>query len=115
MTTASIANRLIELCREGKFPQAQKELYADNIASIETDGSQRAGLAVLLAKEQAFLDSLNKITSIEFSDPVIAGSYFSARLMMEIEIKNLGYKKIDELCVYRVLNDKIVSEQFFRD
>jgi len=115
MSTTTIAKRLIELCREGKFPQAQKELYADNITSIETDGSKRSGLEVLLIKEQKFLDSLEKIHRIEFSDPIVAGSYFSARLMMEIEIKNIGHKQFEELCIYRVLNDKVVSEQFFRD
>ena len=37
MKTRSIANRLIELCSEGKFIEAQKELYDENIISIETD------------------------------------------------------------------------------
>lgn len=115
MTTATIANRLIELCTAGKFTEAQKELYAADITSIETDGSQRAGLDTLLIKEQNFLNSLEQIFLIEFSTPLVAGSYFTTKLTMEFEMKKVGRLKIEELCIYRVLNDKIVSEQFFRD
>jgi hypothetical protein len=44
-----------------------------------------------------------------------AGSYFTAILKMEIEIKNVGYRKFEEVCIYQVANGKIVFEQFFRD
>ena len=37
MKIEQIAQRLVELCREGKFEQAQKELYADDAISIEAD------------------------------------------------------------------------------
>ena len=33
MTTEQIASRLAELCRQGQFEAAQKELYAENAVS----------------------------------------------------------------------------------
>ena len=35
MTTNNVAKRLAELCRKGVFETAQKELYADEVVSIE--------------------------------------------------------------------------------
>jgi len=115
MTTAMVASRLIELCKEGKFIQAQHELYDTDIKSIDPDGSKTVGASNMNAKEQRFLDNLEKIRSISYSDPLIAGNYFTVILIMEIEIKNIGYKKFEEVCVYQVAKGKIIFEQFFRD
>src|ERR1044071_5092578 len=35
MTTQEIAERLVALCRQGKFADAQKELYAADVINIE--------------------------------------------------------------------------------
>lgn len=115
MTTEIVAGRLIELCKEGNFIQAQHELYDTNIKSIDPDGSKTIGALNMNAKEQRFLDNLEKIHSISYSDPLIAGNYFTVKLRMEIEIKNIGYKDLEEICVYQVANGKIIFEQFFRD
>jgi len=114
MTTEEIASRLIGLCKEHKFIEAQKELYAMDVLSIETDGGETRGVEQMHAKEQRFLDSLEKIHSISFSEPLVAGSYFSARLVMEVDIKGVGYRVMEEICLYKVQHDKIVFEQFFR-
>ena len=39
MTTASVANRLVQLCNAGKGDQAMKDLYAKDIVSIEAQGT----------------------------------------------------------------------------
>ena len=39
MTTKEIATRLVELCQQGHFETAQKELYADDAVSIEQETS----------------------------------------------------------------------------
>jgi len=115
MNTAAIADKLISLCKEGKFIQAQQELYDPAIVSIDPDGSRTIGANNMHLKEQRFLDSLEKIHNISFSTPLLAGGYFTVVLRMEIEIKNHGYKKMEEVCVYQVMDGKIVFEQFFRD
>ena len=38
MNVDAIAARLVMLCREGQFEQAQRELYADDAVSIEPEG-----------------------------------------------------------------------------
>jgi hypothetical protein len=115
MSTSIVAGRLIELCKDGKFLEAQHELYDTDIISIDPDGSKTVGAPNMHAKEQQFLDKLEKFHSISWSEPLIAGSYFTVTLKMEIEFKKAGYKTLEEICVYQVRNGKIVFEQFFRD
>ncbi len=38
MTTQEVATRLVSLLREGKFEDAQVELYADNATAVESTG-----------------------------------------------------------------------------
>ena len=39
MTTKQVADKLIAYCRQGKFEEATKELYGNNIVSIEPEGA----------------------------------------------------------------------------
>ncbi len=113
MTIQEVSQRLIRLCSEGKFLDAQHELYDKNILSIETDGSKTTGSSNMHAKEQRFLDGVAKIRMITFSEPLITGNFFSVILKMEVDLKNGGSRSLEEICVYRVREGKIVFEQFF--
>jgi hypothetical protein len=115
MSTATVAARLIGLCKEGKFLEAQQELYDTDIISIDPDGSKTVGASNMNEKERQFLAKVEKFHSIDWSEPLIAGSYFTVTLKMEIEFRKIGNKSLEEVCVYQVRNDKIVFEQFFRD
>jgi hypothetical protein len=115
MTTAIVAQRLIELCSAGKFLEAQEELYHQDIISIETDGVRTLGAANMHQKEEQFLSRVARMDVISYSDILVAGSYFSVVLHMEMELKGVGNMSIDEVCVYQVKEGKIVFEQFFRD
>ena len=115
ISTATVAARLIELCKEGKFLEAQHELYDTDIISIDPDGSKTVGASNMNAKEEQFLAKIEKFHNISWSDPLIAGSYFTVILKLEIEFKKIGHKSLEEVCVYQVRNGKIVFEQFFRD
>jgi hypothetical protein len=115
MTTLEVANRLIELCKEGNFIQAQQELYHADIVSIDPDGSKTVSAENMLAKEQRFLANLEKMGAISYSQPLVAGGFFTVVLKMELDIKNGGHRVLEEVCVYQVEKGKIVFEQFFRD
>jgi hypothetical protein len=114
MTTRMVADRLVELCKSGSFVQAQQELYDTDIVRIEPDGTKTTGAAKMLEQEQRFLASLEKIHNISYSEPLIAGKYFTVVLKMEIDMKQRGHITLEEVCVYEVVNGKVVFEQFFR-
>ena len=47
------------------------------------------------------------------TDPVVAGDYFSVEWDTDIQMKDQQWQTISEICLYKVKDGKIVSEQFF--
>jgi hypothetical protein len=117
MTTQAVANRLVELCRQGKVHETLTELYADNAISIEpTDAMgprQQNGLPALIEKGKMFDSMLEEFHGSAISDPLVAGNYFSISWVLDATMKGRGRVKMEEICVYKVENGKIVMEQFF--
>lgn len=117
MTTQEVANRLVELCREGNYEQAVKELYSPNIVSIEPEGTPNnrvQGLEAIVAKGQKFAEMTEKINSNSVSDPIVAENFFSVNMLMNMNMKGVPVPvDMHELCVYNVQDGKIVQEQFF--
>jgi hypothetical protein len=121
MSTATVANRLVALCREGKYEEAQRELYARDAISIEPQDMANGpmgnakGLKAILEKGQRFVESVEAIHKNEVSEPVIADGWFSVAMHLDATMKGRGRADMHEICVYHVRNDKIVQEQFFYD
>lgn len=119
MNTEEIAKRLVALCRDAKWEAAQKELYADNAVSIEPEASpafekETRGLAAIVEKGKKFDAMVEKLHSLEVSDPVVAPSSFACAMRLDVTMKGQGRMNMSELCVYEVKDGKIVSEQFHR-
>lgn len=116
MNTNEVANRLVELCRQGQFETAVKELYSENIVSIEPDGApvkEIVGLEGVIQKGQNFNEMVEEFHGIEVSDPVVADSFFSCSMKMDVTFKGAPRSSMEEVCLYKVDNGKIVREEFF--
>lgn len=116
MTTQDVANRLIELCRTGKWDEAQNELYADNAVSLEPVGSRMEkteGMASIKEKGKHWAEMVEAFHGSEISEPIVAGSHFAVTMTMDITYKGAPRKKDGQLAVYEVKEGKIVKEQFF--
>ena len=121
MKVEQIAQRLVELCREGKFEEAQTELYADTAASIEPDnlppgalGSVK-GLAAIKEKGRQFQAAIEAFHNMQVSEPLIAGNWFSVTMTLDVTMKQFGRQLMSEVCVYHVHDGKVDREQFFYD
>ena len=117
MTTIEIAERLVALCRQGKFETAHKELYATDAISIEPYATpafakETKGLIALLEKGHKFTAMIEQVSSISVSDPLVAGSSFACAMQLDVTIKGQGRMNMNELCIYEVKDGKIISEQF---
>ncbi|HWK03247.1 MAG TPA: SnoaL-like domain-containing protein [Puia sp.] len=118
MTTPQIATRLIELCRQGQYETAQKELYAKDVISIEPHATpafekETKGLPAILEKGHKFEAMTEKVYGTTASDPLITGNIIAFTLGLDIAMKGTSRSKMEELCVYQVKDGKIISEQFF--
>lgn len=118
MTTKEIALRLAELCRRGDFETAQRELFAEDAVSIEPYATpdfekETKGLQAILEKGTKFEKMLEKMNKLEASEPLVAGQSFAIILHMDAVMKGQGPMDMTELCVYRVKDGKVISEEFF--
>ena len=117
MKTDEIAQRLVKLCREVKWEQAQKELYAEDAVSIEPHTTpmfqkETRGLPAILEKGKKFAGMIEKMHSTQVSEPLVVGNAFACTMQLDITMKGQGRMNMTELCVYEVKDSKIVSEQF---
>ena len=118
MTTQQIAERLVELCKKGDFETAQKELFASDAISIEPFttpefAKETKGLDAILEKGHKFESMVEKMHTMDLSEPLVAGSSFATVMSMDVTMKEKGRMNMSELCVYEVKDGKIVSETFF--
>ena len=118
MNTDAVARRLVQLCREGKFNEAQNELYAPDARSIEPEGVSGAlgsvqGMAAIREKGKRFEESITQIHGATCSDPLVADPFFSLVMGLDATYKEGARRAMEEICVYEVRNGKIVLEQFF--
>jgi hypothetical protein len=115
MTTQEVANRLIELCRKGQIQQAQTELYGESMVSIEPTGvpvEKATGLHAVIEKGKQFASMIEERHGGSITDPVVAGKHFSMGMTLDATMKGRGRVLLEEICVYKVENGKIVFEQF---
>src|SRR5579862_1885434 len=119
MSTQQIATRLAELCRQGQFEAAQKELFADDAVSIEPQASadfpkETKGLNAIINKGHKWTQMVEKVHDCKASTPLVAGNAIAMTLAMDVTMKGRGRMHIEEVCVYEVNKEgKIASEQFF--
>ena len=116
-TTKEVANRLTELFKEGKWDEAQNELFSEDAKSIEppnVPGLQSVeGLDNIRKKAQDFQSMVEEMHGGYTSEPLVAGNFIAFAMGMDATMKGQGRQKMDEIALYEVRDVKIVREQFF--
>ncbi|MBL0356742.1 MAG: nuclear transport factor 2 family protein [Chitinophagaceae bacterium] len=120
MTTQEVANRYMELEKQGNWMAIQDELYSADAVSIEPEHAAAMGMQTLTngidsikAKAKAWNEGIEEMHGGYCSDPVVGGNYFSVAMGMDCTMKGVGRMKMDEIAVFEVKGGKIVKEQFF--
>ena len=114
----TVADRFVQLCRQGKNFDVMRTMYAPSIISVEGDGKETAGQRPVIKKSEDW--GADK----EFHGETVAGPFynganpeqFAVYFTFDITPKSTGKRTtIDEVGVYTVKGDKITREQFFYD
>lgn len=116
MSTRDVAKKLIRFCRAQKHRKAVDELYADTCISREMPGVPEEvveGKAGIMAKNVKWFEAVKEFHECEVSDPMVSGDYFSCLMVIDVTFYGRKRMQLSEICVYEVVKDKIVSEQFF--
>jgi len=117
MTTKEVADQLVKMCREGKVEEAKQELFTEDTLSIEpTEGvlpKETKGLRAIQKKAGLFISVVEHFYGSTITEPIVAGDYFSVAWDTDIQMKGQERQTMSEICLYKVKDGKIVSEQFF--
>ena len=116
MSVQEVANRLVQLCREGKNVDAINELYDEDIVSHEPKGSpmkEKIGKDAVLDATNKWFESVKQLHNVHISNPIVAGDFFACAMKIDATYKEHGRNVMDELCVFEVNDGKIVNDRFF--
>ena len=117
MTTIEVAGQLVKMCRDGKVEEVKQELFTEDTFSIEPKEGilpkETKGIQAIQKKAELFISMVEQFSCSTITDPVVAGDYFSVGWDTDIQMKGQERKTMSEICLYKVKNGKIVSEQFF--
>ena len=122
MTTQQIADTLVQLCRAGKVEEAKLQLFTDETLSIEPQEGLLPpfdklrivkGLTAIQQKAALFIAHVEQFYGNTLTDPYVAGDYFSIGWTSDLQMKGQERQTNHEICIYKVKDGKIISEQFF--
>ena len=117
MTTKQVADLLVKMCREDKVEEAKVELFTEDTWSIEpTEGllpKETKGLKAIQQKAELFASMVEQFYSNVITGPLVAGDYFSVVWTSDLQMKGQERQTNSEICLYKVKDGKIASEQFF--
>jgi hypothetical protein len=117
MTSQQIANRLYELCSQGKNFDAMEELYTDDIVSVEA--TARGGVTDFKGKVPVIQKSrdwaaAHEIHGLSIQGPYLCGDKFAVTFDIDVTHKASGQRaSFREVAVYFTSNGKIHREEFY--
>jgi len=116
-----IGTKLVGFCKEGKHVDAIRELYADDIVSVEAaappGGDREAkGKEAILGKNQWWADN-HQVHGATVLGPFPHGDdRFAVHFDYDVTFKPENKRmQLSEIGLYTVKNGKVVREEFFYD
>ncbi len=118
MTTQEVADSLVKLCSAGKFQEAVETLYSPDIVSMEAGappGGSRESKGIEAVKAKGDWWAANhEVHSSTVGGPLVAGSHFAVTFKLDVTFKPQDRRfALEEVGVYKVVDGKIVYEEFF--
>lgn len=120
MTTQQIAEQYVTLFMQGKAAEIQNIMYHTDIVCTEPEHAAAQGIPTITkglenvqAKSKARQQLIAEVHSFHCSQPVVGAGYFSVAMGRELTFKSGQRVKVDEIAVFGVKDNKIISETFF--
>jgi ketosteroid isomerase-like protein len=116
--TFEVGKKLVDYCKQGQNSKAIDELYAQDIVSIEPQGSpdmpaESRGLEAVRGKNKWFEDHYD-IKKVDLLGPFPHGDQFTVYMKYDtVEKKTNKRVPMEEIALYTTKNGKIVKEEFF--
>ena len=119
MSAIEIGARLVSLCNDGKSMEALDQLYAENIVSLEGQGSDEIparleGIEAIRGKSTWWYDN-NEVHAMQATGPYCGhrDDQFVVKFELDTTPKSTGERgQMEEVGIYTVKDGKIVQEEF---
>ena len=67
----------------------------------------------MFKKAQQFNDMLEEFHGVTISEPIVVANSFALKLDLDATMKGRGRSTMSEICLYKLKDGKIISEEFF--
>ena len=117
MNVSQVANKLHSYLKNGKFEEAQRDLFHEHATSLEPEKSNipvATGKEGIIQKGEHFRNSVAAWHNFIVGSPAISKDYFAIPLKIDVTYKGQETAtSLDEIILYQVEDGKIILEQFF--
>lgn len=113
MTTEELVHKLLDYIKQGKNVQAEEELYAEDIISVEQDGRIEKGKAAIIEKTKAAIAGIETFHGGGVSQTFVGPDCFLLEFDMDVTPKGGERMQMKEFGFYKVKDGKVVEEYFF--
>jgi len=114
MDTKEVAQKVVEFVRKQAWYEALDALYDDNVVSVEADpgAPETKGKEGVRGKIDWWVNEM-EVHSFKAGEPFVGHDRFVVQYDAEVTNKKTKERrKMSEVGVYTVKNDKIVREEF---
>jgi ketosteroid isomerase-like protein len=116
-----VGQKLVGLCREGKFADAVEQLYSPDIVSVEAmempqHPARQQGIAAIRKKNEMWVEN-HQVHGCQVTGPFPHGDRVIVVFNLDVTPKSgpMAGKRMqmEEAALYTVKNGKITQEEFF--
>jgi hypothetical protein len=115
MSTQEVAKSFTKLCSEGKFEEAGKKFWSDDVVSLEPmtgDMARVQGRKAVENKGKWWAEN-HTVHNSKVDGPFVNGDCFTVEFEMDVTPKGKERTRMREIGLYTVKGDKIAEEKFF--
>jgi ketosteroid isomerase-like protein len=118
MTTQELADKFVQMCKEGKNFDVMKQLYHDDIVSVEaevrkTGSHETAGKEAVIQKSAEWA-AAHEIHGATVEGPFMLGDEFGVVFEFDVTPKATGQRASNrEIALYTVADGLITLEKYY--
>ncbi|MBP7566471.1 MAG: nuclear transport factor 2 family protein [Burkholderiaceae bacterium] len=119
MNTKDIAQEFVALCKQGRFDEAGRRFWSEDVVSLEPmEGAMREARGrAAVAQKGEWWSANHDVHGVSTEGPWVHGDQFGVRFTMDVtpKVGPMAGQRIqaDEIGLYTVRGGKIVEERFF--
>ena len=115
MDTKEIVKKIVEYINAGKNVEAEEELYADDVLSVEQNGYSAQGKDMIIEKTKAAGANFEEFYGAKVTKAFAGKDNFLLEITIDAKPKGAERMTMSEYGFYKIKDGKISEEYFFME